>query len=175
MQFIPVNYYENMPNTDGRAWEGVWVGVSLETDEHLIGTEHGIYTSRTVRRKPANERWSSTAVRGVKGLPWKPIPEKADDTLVPKVIPTEQQHPETQPAEDPKLPPRRFRIERKHLEQYRYTSACPGCYAQRHSRPNREHTQHRRERIRRCILEDPAAKHIIRDAETWKIVGWKTN
>lgn len=117
--------------------EGVWIGVGMETDEHPVGTTHGIYTSRTVRRKPANERWSSTAVKMLE-VSLGSKPDENDEQLQTRNIPNESTDLDPSTTLDPNLPPRRFRIERKHLEQCPYTHGCPRCYAQRHPRPHRD-------------------------------------
>ncbi len=37
---------------------GLWLGRSLETNEHIIGTAIGIVKARTVKQKPAENRWN---------------------------------------------------------------------------------------------------------------------
>ena len=165
VQFIPVNSHHDTPKADDRAWEGAWIGVNMVTDEHLVGTRHDIYTSRTVRRKPANEKWSATAVIGIRYVPWRPVPDRPDGLLQPKTVPNENDDPNPDSTLDPEMAPQRFRSERKHLEKYHYTSGCPGCYAERRRRAHREHTVHCPQRIRQCIPDDPEASHLILETE----------
>ena len=142
MQFIPADSYDGMPKADDRAWEGVWIGVNLKTDEPPVGTENGIFTSRAVRRKPAHDRWPAAAVRGVRGLPWQLVPERAGDHLQQKAMPGKCGDLEPARTLEPDLPPRRFRTERKHVETYKYTSGRLGFHAQRHRRAHRLYTRH---------------------------------
>ena len=36
---------------------GVWLGKSLMSDEHLIGTDQGIRRCRSIWRRPEKKRW----------------------------------------------------------------------------------------------------------------------
>ena len=48
---------------------GCWWGRDASSDEHLVGTKHGLLKCRSVRRKPSGEQWSrreTTDARGTK-------------------------------------------------------------------------------------------------------------
>ena len=83
IQFIPVNSYKDVPKAEPRALNGIWLGVDYETDEHVVGTANGIFTSRTVRRKPAADRWVIEDVKSTRGVPRMPYAYTKDETLVP--------------------------------------------------------------------------------------------
>ena len=51
---------------------GLWLGKSLQSDEHLIGTEQGIRRCRTIWRRPENKRWDRKLFDNFKGTPWQP-------------------------------------------------------------------------------------------------------
>lgn len=101
----------------------------------------------------------------MRGAPGTPSPNSADDPLKPEAVPDEQTTTKTQPTLDNVLPPRRFRIETTHLDTDQHTPEWPGCYAKTHHRARRERTQHGRNIIRRRLIEHPAAKHTILDAQ----------
>ena len=53
-------------------WEdGVFLGVKGTTGEIIVGAKNGIWVTRTVRRKPEEERWNRTSIEMVVGAPWK--------------------------------------------------------------------------------------------------------
>ena len=73
---------------------------------------------------------------------------------------------QTQHATDKEIePPRRLRIERKDLEIVGYTPGCPGCYAARHRRPHKTHTEHRRRDVVQRLLKVPELAHKVQAAE----------
>ena len=60
---------------------GVWLGKSLSSDEHLIGTSQGIRRCRSIWRRPENKRWEQARLNAVTGTPWQP---KGSLTIVPQ-------------------------------------------------------------------------------------------
>ena len=54
--------------------EGIWIGIKEESGEVLIGTTEGVIKVRTVRRKPEVNKWNVEMFKGMKGLPWEPVP-----------------------------------------------------------------------------------------------------
>ena len=177
VHFIPGSDYKAIPKAEPRGKIGTWIGIGDDTDEHLVATAEGIFKTRTVRRRPADVRWDASAINTIRGLPWTPYRETTDDTTVTEKEPDNIKGPTNATAtDDPNTPPRRFRITKAHLQQYQFTSACPGCYAARHNRPHREHTDHCRQRIRKAIENGPTNRHIAEDAEN-KESRWleKTN
>ena len=59
---------------------GIWLGKSLQSDEHLIGTDLGIRRCRSVWRRAGPKRWDLSKLKAVVGTPWQP---KGDATMVP--------------------------------------------------------------------------------------------
>ena len=51
---------------------GVWLGKSLMSDKHLIGTDQGIRRYRSIWWRPENKRWEKKTFEGFKELPWQP-------------------------------------------------------------------------------------------------------
>ena len=60
---------------DVRWFEGVWLGVRVESGESIIGTSGGVVKARDFRRKPLNGgRWSEESLNKFVGVPWEPYP-----------------------------------------------------------------------------------------------------
>ena len=51
--------------------DGIFLGVKGGTGEIIVGDEKGVWVTRTVRRKPLDERWSRENIGKVGGGPWK--------------------------------------------------------------------------------------------------------
>ena len=89
--------------------------------------------TRTVRRKPAEERWSVENSRLVTGAPWQPAPS---DHIVKNTMPSldlpvadpevEIQRPQVREKE---YVPRRIYPREKDFEEFGRTVGCKGCLA----------------------------------------------
>ena len=51
--------------------DGVYLGVKSTTGELVIGTKSGVWRTRSVRRKPVEQRWSIDNMLMVGGVPWR--------------------------------------------------------------------------------------------------------
>ena len=61
--------------SDVRWMEGVWLGITLESGESIIGTANGVVKARDFRRKPEEGgRWSSDGTDEFNAVPWEPYP-----------------------------------------------------------------------------------------------------
>ena len=49
---------------------GCWWGRDASSDEHLVGTKHGLRKCRSVRRKPPGEQWSRRETIEARGTKW---------------------------------------------------------------------------------------------------------
>ena len=49
---------------------GCWWGRDASSDEHLVGTRHGLLKCRSVRRKPPGEQWSRRETVEARGTKW---------------------------------------------------------------------------------------------------------
>ena len=47
----------DMPKFDDRRSLGLWLGKSLASDEHYVGTSAGVCKCRPVWRRPEKQRW----------------------------------------------------------------------------------------------------------------------
>ena len=50
--------------------KGIWVGRSETTNEHIVLTEKGTRTTRTVRRLPEGRQYQVEVLRSCLGVPW---------------------------------------------------------------------------------------------------------
>ena len=51
--------------------DGVYLGVKGTTGEIIVGTGLGCFRTRTIRRKPADERWRAAEIKSLGGVPWR--------------------------------------------------------------------------------------------------------
>ena len=51
--------------------DGIFLGIKGTTGEYIIGTGEGTYRTRTIERKPFQNRWRAEEVRGIVGVPWR--------------------------------------------------------------------------------------------------------
>ena len=97
-----------------RLISGCWWGRDASSDEHLVGTKHGLLKCRSVRRKPPGEQWSrreTIEARGTKwnfdvemdsGMPGPTLEPRRDEgmpTSTPIEIPTASPHLHPPPEE----------------------------------------------------------------------------
>ncbi|CAK0856447.1 unnamed protein product, partial [Prorocentrum cordatum] len=59
---------------DDRWHLGVWLGKSMRSDEHLVGTAKGVLLRRSIWRRPEKDRWDAQLLDRFVGSPWAPVP-----------------------------------------------------------------------------------------------------
>ena len=76
--------YTSVPtsNLDQRWGDGIWVGKAPMTDEHIILTENGVQKARPLHRVPPEERFVTSELKKVRGLPWNGRTENLKATIV---------------------------------------------------------------------------------------------
>ena len=57
---------------DMRLVSGIWLGRTIESDEHVVGNENGIILTRTVRPKNDDQLWNKDMIASVGATPWAP-------------------------------------------------------------------------------------------------------
>ena len=137
-----------------RMLEGVWLGIRPQSSEVIVGTNKGVFKTRTFRRLRENERWCAESITSIAGTPWKPTEFDDSDKLKIR-IPGVEDAPITDPhirGEDAQ--PRKFMIYKRDLERYGYTPQCPGCYAAKNNKAHKSHNHQCRELIKNKLLED---------------------
>jgi hypothetical protein len=73
---------------------GVFLGVRETTTEKVVGTAQGVFVVQSLRRKPAEERWSAQMLQSIKGLPWEPNPAEDVPSELPEPVHLEPAQPE---------------------------------------------------------------------------------
>ena len=63
---------EDMPKLDDRWNRGLWLGKSLASDEHYVGTSAGVRRCRSIWRRPEKQRWDRKMLTDMNGEPWNP-------------------------------------------------------------------------------------------------------
>ncbi len=126
---------------------------------HLLGTPDGIEKSRSMTRKPLDQRWKPEGLAEITATPWSEREVRAPRVRF------------QQPAEDPgplietaaPAAPRALRINKSDLITHGFAEGCPQCdCTQRYgkARPGGTHTAACRERLTEAIRD-----HSLRGSE----------
>ena len=68
----------DMPKLDDRWNLGLWLGKSLASDEHYVGTSAGVRRCRSIWRRPEKQRWDRKMLTEMNGEPWNPTAHHQD-------------------------------------------------------------------------------------------------
>lgn len=132
--YYKIEEQANKEDFEPRWHQGIWLGVDLDTMQKVVGTEHGVVKSNTIKRTPFEERWSREALEGMRGLPWDRKSggntggnktggggggRTHDDELSDK--------PKERSVCDEPGKPRNFRITKRMVQKFGQTPGCPGC------------------------------------------------
>ena len=70
-----VEFKKNTRHKLESRWErGVFIGVRTESTEKIVGTPQGVFVVQSVRRLPEDQRYNSSDLASIVGLPWKLVP-----------------------------------------------------------------------------------------------------
>jgi hypothetical protein len=118
--------------------EGVFVGVRGQSGEIAVSTKDGIFKTRTVQRRPLDERWGAASVAEVTWVPWwlNEADPKCDGEKLETVQLSEKTVVEER-AEAERVVPTRFAISKDDLLKHGYSAKCPGCKAILRALPGR--------------------------------------
>ena len=118
---------------------GVWLGKSLMSDKHLIGTDQGIRRYRSIWWRPENKRWEKKTFEGFKELPWQP---RGELMVVPGT-------PSLPAPGTPGGGRRGVYITLALQEKHAQTPGCPGCFTT-HEQP-KPHSKECRQRFEEIV------------------------
>jgi hypothetical protein len=90
---------------DSRWSQGLWLGKVEASDEHIVGLGATVSKTRTVRRLPEDQRWSTETVDQLRALPWGDAGQVTDAARTTK----------------------RHYITRAAVDQHGATEGCRGC------------------------------------------------
>ena len=139
-------------------WEdGIYLGIKATTGELIVGTEKGVWKTRSIQRRPFEERWNVRAAKMVGGVPWRVSGEdqNADGEKL-EVEATEpvgerMKEEEEKPILDELRVPRSFYIKGTDFEAHGYTKSCPGCLAILRKTTRQKHSPECRRRMERAL------------------------
>ena len=153
---------------DPKFSQGIYLGTLTRTGETVIGTSEGVTRARTVRRLPADKRWSAKALDELKGTPWAPA---GDDEEAPIGIRVElpgaggAARPMPMNPEVP-LQARRVYLKKGDFEQHGVTKGCAGCAALRRGEKKAvNHSEACRRRMTDLIKDTPDGAERVERAE----------
>ena len=109
--------------------EGVFLGVKGTTGEFIVGDAEGVHRTRTVHRRPAEERWTSRNMTLVGGVPWRKSEAdiKQDGVDLPtRELTEEEKNDLILKREWRDMIPKRFGIRLQDLKEFGPTNDCKG-------------------------------------------------
>ena len=136
---------------------GCWWGRNASSDEHLVGTKHGLLKCRSVRRKPPGEQWSRREMIEARGTKWNfdaevdsgisgpPVTSRPDEEML-TVTAREEIHSVPPPAPPPEEHAHEMRGQGVHAKQLRVRAfwseigRTPGCPASETPGPGKSHS-----------------------------------
>ena len=151
-------------------WEdGVYLGVRGQSGELIVSDQKGVWKTRTVQRKPFEDRWPGTGHEMIIKVPWaEEEGEKADETekLVTEMTEGEKEAEKHVEPED--KVPARFYIRKMDLEKHGYTANCPGCKAVLRGTTKQKHSEACRARFLQAMADDDRVKKNTRKIEEYE-------
>ena len=145
--------------------DGIFLGYSTVSNEYVYANAKGICTSRSVTRRPEDERWSIEMLASLRATPANRHEHRGQGRGL--EAPNEEA-PAVQPAE--RIPVRAFKIMKRYLENPNvgYTPGCEQCeYIRRHGsgRPGITHNETCRERVMARMAETEEGREIVEATE----------
>ena len=74
--YRPMDKYKDRSKVEANWEDGVWLGISRESNEILVGTKNGVMRAYALKQRPADERWDEKQISDMRGTPQRPNPEK---------------------------------------------------------------------------------------------------
>ena len=122
-----------MAKLDSLWSDGVFLGYRSVSGEIVVGTEIGVFKTRTVQRKAYEHRWHEQNMDTVGGVPWRASTSADGEEGIMPAVDIGMEMPEVDipraPKEDKGPVPRRLYIRAKDIERHGATSNCKGCIA----------------------------------------------
>lgn len=145
-------------------WEdGVYLGVKGTSGEVMVANEKGIWKTRSVQRKPLDERWDKKSIDMIKFVPWRVNEEdpKVDGEL-PAAIKLDEQEEKREMEKMESRVPRRACITREDVQKYGYSAKCPGCLAILRGTARQGHSEGCRRRLEEEMKEEAKVEEAKR-------------
>jgi len=152
-------------------WEhGVYLGLKGTTGEVIVGDEKGVWRTRTVRRRPVEDRWSAEAVEKIRGVPWEKAEEKKEAEVIDpggalERVPEPMLEQEKRDVREELRAPKSFGSKREDYERHGYTRGCQGCRALLTGTTRQQHSVQCRSRMMEALKDDARVKAAKRRRE----------
>ena len=114
-----------MAKLDSLWSDGVFLVYRSVSGEIVVGTESGVFKTRTVQRKAFEHRWHKQNMDMVGGVPWRASTGADGEEGIMPAVNIGMEMPEV----DIPRAPRRLYIRAKDIERHEATSNCKGCIA----------------------------------------------
>ena len=145
--------------------DGIFLGIKATTGEFMIGDKIGVHRTRTIQRKPIEERWKPENLEFVGGVPWRVSdddPKTDGEPMQAVKLPEEERKRMADEMQWREKAPKAFGITKEDLEKHGYTKRCPGCLAVIRSTTRQKHTPACRKRMEEAMAEDDKVKGYVR-------------
>ena len=138
-------------------WEdGIYLGIRGSSGELVVSDLKGVWKTRTVQRKPIEDRWKEDGHEMIKQTPWAESEERPQEEAgkmeVTKM--TEEEKEAEKQAEVANRFPTRFHIRKADLEKHGYSMGCPGCKAILRGTSRQGHSDACRSRFMEAMADD---------------------
>ena len=116
--------------------DGIYLGVKGTSGEIIVGTKEGVWKTRTMRRRPMEERWSPANMDMIVGVPWRKNDddEKGGEEMKGGIIKLDEgvmeeaEKKATREVADI-VPPKAFHTKKEDYDKHGYTRGRVGCRA----------------------------------------------
>lgn len=144
-------------------WEkGVWAVVESRSGEHLVATAEGIFKVSTIKRRPADQRWSSEMLQNITGTLQEPTPGsgqrriQAYAKIAAEETPRVTAYAPAPEIEEPET--RAAQIKQNEVKTHGGTPGCPGCKAIITGKGRNHHSFECRRRFEELLRQDAKSK-----------------
>jgi len=150
-------------NMTNRSELGIFLGYDDHTNQYVYAAQDGIHMSRSVQRRPTQERWQFSKIAEIKATPWnlKEVRERG-------VMFREGHEPHPPLPAEREIKPRQLKIYPRDLERFGHTEGCAQCehiMKYRENRPGLAHTAACRERLMREMAGTEDMRHRVEGQE----------
>jgi hypothetical protein len=161
-------------------WEdGVFIGVKGTTNEVIIGAGSGVHRTRTIQRKPFDERWSADLIKRVSGVPWRKSdddPEADGEAMKSRPLSEEEKRiieERNQAQKELQEAPKGFSIALSDAQKHGVTPGCNGCKSIFTGRARQPHTRGCRARFEDLLKSEGKVKAARKRADDYfeKVTG----
>ena len=123
------NHNVKIGDFEDRFEEGIWVGLTVRSGEHIVATQDGTYRTGAVMKRPLDRQWSEDLVKAIRGSPKEPKPG-VDGSRIPMFVKYKDQPKMSAKYEvraQPEADVRQLYIYKKDVDEHGATDDCRAC------------------------------------------------